>query len=194
MFSCVVYYDYISKCYLLRNIHLIRTTQLVKHGPSPQQLFSSGKHDIFINFRTRSRSPNETKLLGRWLMFYQLCYSIYLILKLKSTCLLAIGQGGCDEDGLYVVFIWYWSYSPPVFLSLVEVGVTRMDSRAITRTMRSLAAARACEHPVNIQWTFSEHSVNIQWTSSEHSVNIQWTSSEHPVNIQWTFSEHPVNI
>jgi hypothetical protein len=55
-----------------------------------------------------------------------------------------------------------------------------------------IGALWACQHSVNIQWTFSEHSVNIQWTYSEHSVNIQWTFSEHSVNIQWTISEQSV--
>jgi hypothetical protein len=51
-------------------------TQLVKHGGLPSNSFvSSGDHDLFQKFRTRSWSPDETKLLGGRPMFYQLCHN-----------------------------------------------------------------------------------------------------------------------
>ena len=41
-------------------------------GDPRNKFVPSGNHDLFINFRTRSYPPNETKLLGGWPIFHQL--------------------------------------------------------------------------------------------------------------------------
>lgn len=53
-------------------------TQSAEHGHcfvGPKKIVSSGVHDLIKKFRTRSSSPNETKLSGGWPVFYQWCHT-----------------------------------------------------------------------------------------------------------------------